>query len=95
MVGAGYKTGVLAPFKSHTQSDGSVRLPFASANYGQKPANANDWSMSGANQPLGQGRNLTDMARSFMSSESNADSSRLGDNQENVDPRRARGMFLN
>ena len=61
---AKYTPGWLSPYNFQTNKNAAeqLRLPFASATYGRRPTNVDDWTISRANQPLGTGNNLNQLA---------------------------------
>ena len=61
-----YTMGPLAPAYMQQKRQTGVRLPFASASVGQRPAQPSDWAQSDSGQPLGSGRDINTLARSVM-----------------------------
>ena len=47
----------------YNTSSTHVRLPFASATYGRRPARTKDWTLSNAGHPLAFGRSVKELAR--------------------------------
>jgi len=63
-----YTAGYLSPFYwgLDTRNPGGIRLPYASAKYGKKPANPDDWTLSDQeNQPLSNQRNVEAYAKAL------------------------------
>jgi len=60
-----YTPGWLSPynFQSPRKDSSDLRLPFASAQHGRRPANADNWTMDRSNRPLGKGTTEQLMAR--------------------------------
>jgi hypothetical protein len=60
-----FSPGVLSifNFQSPGMGDSDLRLPFASAITGHKPANPNNWTINRENRPLGNGNTPQELAR--------------------------------
>lgn len=65
--GASYAPGALSPFAWFSGGDlrarNGLRLPFASAKFGKRPGNIQDWTLSDNGQPMSKGRGLKEMAK--------------------------------
>ena len=62
-----YAPGLLSPWSFLSNGDNNpdgVRLPFASATFGRRPAAPADWELRDTN-PLNQGKNTADLARNM------------------------------
>jgi hypothetical protein len=66
---ASYTPGWLSPFnfQSKRKHQSDLRLPFASATFGKRPRNINDWTVDRQNRPLGQGNVENELARGMYS----------------------------
>ena len=61
-----YQAGWLSPWLFHQKHKPGVRLPFASASTGPRPANPDDWTQSDGGQPIANGRDIDELARQVM-----------------------------
>ena len=62
-----YAPGLLSPWSFKANGDNNpagVRLPFASATFGRRPAAPSEWELTNDN-PLNQGKNTADLARNM------------------------------
>ena len=59
-----YAPGLLSPWAFVDKRDG-LHLPFASARFGRRPANRDDWRLSDEGQPLSSGRDTQALADSM------------------------------
>ena len=59
-----YAPGLLSPWAFVDKRDG-LHLPFASAKFGRRPQNRDDWKLSDAGQPLAGGRDTQALADSI------------------------------
>eukprot|EP00965_Chrysotila_dentata_P065354 2166045-Pleurochrysis_carterae.AAC.1 len=58
-----YTPGILSPHYWKSTRPNGIRLPFASANYGQRPDSVEDWELKDERNPMTQGRTLDDLAK--------------------------------
>ena len=59
-----YTPGWLSPFNFQSPDTGSgMRLPYASAKHGARPADINSWAISRDNRPLGKGNDYSSLAK--------------------------------
>ena len=52
---------------SYVPTSTAVHAPFASAEWGERPARRSDWLLSNRGQPLALGRSTRELARSMYS----------------------------
>eukprot|EP00965_Chrysotila_dentata_P072160 2384771-Pleurochrysis_carterae.AAC.2 len=58
-----YTPGILSPHYWKSKRPSRVRLPFASAQYGQQPENISDWKMKDEKNPMSKGRTIDKLAK--------------------------------
>ena len=87
--GEDYKAGILAPAAFASGKLRCVRLPFASARFGQSAADGAQWRMSDEGQPMVSGRSMDDMAKAMYATSLGAMPETRGPNEAYPQPDRA------
>ncbi|AUD57304.1 hypothetical protein [Pleurochrysis sp. endemic virus 2] len=72
-----YTPGILSPHYWKSQRPKGIRLPFASAQYGQRPGRIEEWEMTDERNPMSKGRNIDQLAKGMYATSNLRNAERL------------------